>query len=121
MIGFKHVNGISRKGSYDIVRIVSVKSVNKFCNNTKTWLRYHRHWRIRDQQKALTIRLNGFYQYFALANCLPKLVSVRQRVQRQWRTALRRRSHRGKAGYWSYLIKQDWFYLPFPKLIRELV
>ncbi len=120
-LGFKHISGVSRQGKFDIIRIPSKKSVTKFCNKTYAWLREHMHWRVRDQQRALTAMLNGFYNYFALPNCLPKLVHVRQHVGRQWRTVLRRRSQKGKASRWCYLTSQDWFYLPFPKLISKPV
>lgn len=120
-LGFKHVSGISRKGKFDVVRIPSKKSVTKFCTKTYDWLRKHMHWRVRDQQRELTAMLNGFYNYFALPNCLPKLVCVRQEVGRQWRTILRRRSQKGKSGRWCYLKTQDWFYLPTPKMISKSV
>jgi hypothetical protein len=56
--------------------------------------------------------LRGFYQYFGLHHCKPKLDGVRREVQRQWARTLRRRSQRHRL-HWSYLLRQSWFELPY--------
>jgi hypothetical protein len=95
-----------------LVRVPCVKSCRKFLAKTKQWLRQHRHWKRRDQQKQLTPMLRGFYQYFGLDHCKPKLDRTRREVQRQWVRTLRRRSQRHRL-YWSYLQSQSWFELPY--------
>jgi RNA-directed DNA polymerase len=55
--------------------------------------------------------LRGFYQYFGLHHCHPKLNGVRTEVMRQWVHILRRRSQRHRL-YWPYLLRQPWFELP---------
>ena len=84
------------------MRIPCVKSCRKFLAKTKEWLKRHMHWKRRDQQRQLTSMLHGFYQYFGLHHCKPKLDSVRRSVTRQWSLTLRRRSQRHRM-YWSYL------------------
>ncbi len=64
--------------------------------------------------------LRGFYQYFALHHCLPKLFCIYNEVRRQWRRALRRRSQRHHM-YWSYLTSRSWFELPEPELLHPKV
>src|SRR2546429_5804030 len=88
------------------------KSRRKFLAKSKEWLSKHRHWKRRDQQKQLVMMLRGFYQYFGLHHCKPKLDGVRREVQRQWARTLRRRSQRHRL-YWSYLLSQSWFELPY--------
>jgi RNA-directed DNA polymerase len=77
----------------------------KFLAKSKEWLSQHRHWKRRDQQKQLVMMLRGFYQYFGLDHCKPKLDGVRREVQRQWARTLRRRSQRHRL-FWSYLKSQ---------------
>lgn len=111
-LGFKHICGTDRGGKFALVRVPSVKSRRKFLAKTKEWLRKHRHAKRQDQQKQLTLMLRGFYQYFGLHHCAPKLRDVRLEVVRQWVHILRRRSQRHRL-HWSYLLRQPWFELPY--------
>jgi RNA-directed DNA polymerase len=111
-LGFKHVCGTDRRGLFAVIRLPSQKSSRKFLARTKEWLAEHRHWKRRDQQRQLTLMLHGFYQYFALPHCKPKLDVVRHEVQLQWVRVLRRRSQRHRL-YWSYLKSRSWFELPY--------
>jgi RNA-directed DNA polymerase len=119
-VGFKHVCGTDRNGKIAIVRIPSTKSCRKFLDRTHEWLRRHMHWKRRDQQRHLASMLRGFYQYFALTHCLPKLFWILSEVRRQWRRSLRRRSQRHRM-FWSYLQRCAWFELPQPKLLHPAV
>jgi len=111
-LGFKHVCGTDRRGMFAVIRLPNQKSCRKFLARTKEWLTEHRHWKRRDQQRQLTLMLHGFYQYFALPHCKPKLDVVRHEVQWQWVRVLRRRSQRHRL-YWSYLKSRSWFELPY--------
>ena len=117
-LGFKHVCGVDRGGKFALVRIPSVKSCRKFLAKTKEWLKRHRHWKRRDQQRQLTKMLQGFYQYFGLHHCKPKLDHIRREVERQWSHTLRRRSQRHRM-YWSYLKSRSWFELPYAVSTRH--
>lgn len=119
-LGFKHVCGIDRRGKFALVRIPRPKSCRKFLARTQDWLKSHRHWRRRDQQRHLTMMLCGFYQYFALHHCKPKLDWVRCEVQRQWMRVLRRRSQRHRL-FWSYLKSRAWFELPYAETLHPTV
>jgi RNA-directed DNA polymerase len=116
-LGFKHVSGIDTKGKFAVVRIPSEKSCRKFLDSTYEWLRRHRHWRRRDQQRHLASRLKGFYHYFALHRCVPKLERVKHHVEKQWRHAIKRQSQRHRV-FWSYLRSRSWFELPQPKVLH---
>ncbi len=84
------------------------------------WLKKHSHWKRRDQQRQLSQMLTGFYQYFSLHHCKPKLEYIRSQVQLQWIRSLRRRSQRHRL-YWSYLSNRSWFELPYPTLLHSNV
>lgn len=119
-LGFTHVSGIDRGGKFTLVRIPTRKSCRKFLDRVHDWLNGHLHWRRRDQQKHLSQMLNGFYQYFGLYHCRPKLQWVFHEVQRQWRRAITRQSQR-RVVFWSYLSSRSWFELPYPRLVHPTV
>lgn len=119
-LGFTHVCGIGRNGKFAVVRIPCVKSCRKFLDRVHAWLKAHQHWRRRDQQAQLARMLNGFYQYFGLNHCIPKLSWIRDEVRRQWARSLRRRSQRHRL-YWTYLEARSWFELPKPRLVHATV
>jgi len=111
-LGFTHVCGVDQGGKFALIRIPCIKSRRKFLAKTKEWLKRHMHWKRRDQQRRLTMMLRGFYQYFGLHHCKPKLDVIRYEVQRQWIRTLRRQSQR-HCLYWSYLKSRAWFELPY--------
>src|SRR6516225_2824808 len=111
-LGFKHVCGTDRGGKFALIRVPCDKSRRKFLAKSKEWLKQHRHWKRQDQQRQLTMMLRGFYRYFGLYHCKPKLDGIRREVERQWVRTLRRRSQRHRL-YWSYLQSQLWFVLPY--------
>lgn len=117
-LGFTHVCGTGRNGQFALVRLPSIKSCRKFLAKTKKWLKGHMHWKRRDQQHQLQVMLRGFYQYFGLHHCKPKLDGIRREVQLQWIRTLRRRSQRHRL-YWSYLTSRSWFELPHPESTRH--
>ena len=119
-LGFTHVCGRDRRGTFAVIRLPSLKSCRKFLVRTKEWLSRHRHWKRRDQQRQLTTMLRGFYQYFGLHHCKPKLDVVRHEVQLQWVRVLRRRSQRHRL-FWCYLKSSPWFKLPYAETRHALV
>ena len=119
-LGFKHVCGVDKNGKFALVRIPTVKSCRKFLDRVHDWLKKHSHWKRRDQQRQLSQMLTGFYQYFSLHHCKPKLEYIRSQVRLQWIRSLRRRSQRHRL-YWNYLLNRAWFELPYPKLLHPNV
>jgi len=91
-----------------------------FNNRVKQWLKAHMHWSPRDQQKHLSLMLRGFYQYFGLYHCTPKLRHVQLEVQRQWARSLRGRSQRSRLT-WNVLNSRPWFQLPYPQVVHRTV
>lgn len=114
-LGFEHVCGVDKNDKFALIRIPSKKSCRKFLDRINTWLKKHSHWRRADQRGQLTVMLNGFYRYFGLTHCKPKLDCIHHEVKRQWRRAIRRRSQRSCV-FWSYLSSKSWFNLPYAKL-----
>jgi hypothetical protein len=103
-----------------LIRLPRRKSCRKFLDRVKDWLRKHTHWKVRDQRAQLTSMLTGFYRYYALPHCGPRLIWIHGQVLRLWRRTLYRRSQRSKT-HWSYLTKQEWFRLPTPRSVHTTV
>ena len=116
-LGFTHICGNDRQGRFALIRKPRSKSCRKFLDRVKEWLLRHPHWNMWEQQTQLTSMLKGFYQYYCLRDCIVKLELVQKHVRRYWRTAIRRKSQRAKAK-WTYLTKQKWFVLPFPRILH---
>jgi group II intron reverse transcriptase/maturase len=116
-LGFTHVYGVDRRGKFALVRLPRQKSLRGFRNRVRDWLNAHMHWRVKDQQRKLRQMLQGFFQYFALPHCGPRLGKLQGDVQRCWRRTLRRRGQRSVT-HWSVLRQQSWFSLPGPLLLH---
>jgi RNA-directed DNA polymerase len=121
LLGFRHHLGTDRKGRMAVIRIPGPKSVRKFLGNVKQWLRTHRHDRPSEQQRVLSQKLRGYYQYFALWHTMPKLQMVAREVRRQWKATLQRRSQRGRRLTWEAWKRKAWFDLPQPRLLHRTV
>ncbi len=119
-LGFTHVCGRDRNGKFAVIRIPGTKAIRKFRDRVKQWLKAHMHWRPSDQQKHLSLMLRGFYQYFGLYHCTPKLRHVQLEVQRQWARSLRGRSQRSRLT-WNVLNSRPWFQLPYPQVVHRTV
>jgi group II intron reverse transcriptase/maturase len=119
-LGFRHICGEDRGGNFAVIRLPSQVALRRFRDRVRTWLWEHMHWKVRDHQKRLSSMLRGFYAYFALPHCAPKLNGVHNDVMRCWRKLLLRRSQRSKT-HWSYLKKQKWFQLPTPVSVHTTV
>ena len=120
LLGFRHHLGTSRHGRMTVVRIPSPKSVGKFLSGVKEWLRAHRHDRPAEQQRTLTQKLQGFYQYFALWHTVPKLGNVLREVRRLWLWALRGRGQRRRLTIEAWQ-RKPWYPLPQPRLLHRTV
>lgn len=119
-LGFRHHLGTDRRGRMVVIRIPSPKSVAKFTAGVKQWLRRHLHDRPEEQQRGLTQKLRGFYQYFALWHTTSKLRTVQREVYRYWAWVLGRRSQRGRRAQAAWATKV-WFTLPEPRVLHPRV
>ena len=120
LLGFRHHLGTDRGGRMTVVRIPGPKSTRKFLSGVKEWLGQHLHDRPSEQQRVLTQKLRGFYQYFALWHTTNKLRTVQIEVQRLWFAALRQRGQKNKLT-WEEWRRKPWFALPEPTVIHRMV
>ena len=103
-----------------VVRIPCPKSIRRFLAETTEWLKGHAHDAPREQQRVLTQKLLGLYQYFGLWHTTAKLTKVRNDVQRLWHKTLTRRSQRHHLT-WEEWQRKPWTDLPQPKVVHRMV
>ena len=92
MLGFTHYWGRSRKGRWVVKRKTAKDRLSRALKGIGQWCRNHRHWKLRDQQAALSRKLRGHYAYYgitgnfqALTRCIVDALpaSVRHRMNGQ--------------------------------------
>ena len=118
-LGFSHHLGTTRKGRMNVVRIPAKKGVHRFLVETKQWLRRNMHMPPREQQRVLSAKLRGFYQYYGLWLCGKRLLAVCYQVSWYWRRSLGRRSQKGVT--WEWTGHRPWFILPTPTVVHPTV
>lgn len=96
LLGFTHFWGKSMHGKWIVIRKTAKDRFQRALKRIVDWCKWHRHESIRAQQKALTRRLNGHFEYFGITNNSEALKRFRYRVVRAWHKWLSRRSQ--KAG-----------------------
>ena len=119
-LGFTHVLGTTRKGKMTVVRLPATKGVQRFLRSVKEWLWQNAHTPVQVQQQGLAAKLRGYFQYFGLWNCGPKLQGIRTQVIWYWIRALRRRGQRHHIT-WEWLYRRSWFHLPSPRVVHPMV
>lgn len=121
-LGFTHVLTKARWGGWNIQRIPSVRSRERFLQRIGSWVKRNRHRPVREQQAYVRLALNGYYQYFGLRGSTRRLGGVLQRVRWLWKQALGRRSQRARRRTdWATLNAASWFQLPLPRLTHRWV
>ena len=66
MLGFTHYWGRSRKGRWVVKRKTAKDRLSRALKGIGQWCRNHRHWKLRDQQAALSRKLRGHYAYYGI-------------------------------------------------------
>ena len=89
-LGFKHVCGMDRNGKTRRCPHSEQEELQEVPRPHPRVARPSHALGRRDQQRHLASMLRGFYQYFALDHCMPKLYWVLGEVRRQWRRSMRR-------------------------------
>jgi group II intron reverse transcriptase/maturase len=80
------------------------------------WCRRHRHWPLKEQHAALSLRLRGHYQYFGVSGNVPSLVQLRWEAGRRWHKWLRRRSQRSRMTWERFNQLLKVYPLPAPRI-----
>jgi group II intron reverse transcriptase/maturase len=96
LLGFTHFWGRSRTGRWVVKRKTAKDRFSRALRAVGRWCRDNRHWRLRDQQAALSRKLQGHYAYYGIIGNSRALARFRYEVERLWRKWLARRSWHGR-------------------------
>jgi len=117
-LGFTHICGKTRKGSWFTVKRQTVKKrLRSKLQAIRQELRKRWHERIADTGKWLRSVMQGYFNYHAVPGNFAALQAFRREVARAWLAALRRRSQRHRLP-WEYFhsILDRW--LPLPRILH---
>ena len=80
------------------------------------WCRRHRHLPVKVQHQALTRRIQGHFNYFAVSGCFRSLLLVHEQARRSWYKWLCRRSQRTRLTWERFADLLRDFPLPRPRI-----
>lgn len=94
-LGLTHTWRRSRRGKWVIWQHTARDRLGRALRNMNDFLRRVRHWKAREQHKALLLKVNGHFEYYGVSGNWNALARYRTRVIRLWKYWLSRRSQKG--------------------------
>lgn len=94
-LGFTHLCAKNRAGKFAVHLRTARKRKGRTLKRIADWCRWHRHWPVESQRRALNRMLGGHYDYYGQRTNFASLRQVYRRVAGLWRKWLGRRSQRG--------------------------
>jgi group II intron reverse transcriptase/maturase len=119
LLGFTHFWGRSRKGRWVVKRKTAKDRFSRALRAVGWWCRVHRHWCLRDQQAALSRKLQGHYAYYGITGNSRALARFRYEVERLWRKWLGRRSWHGRMTWERFNRLRDCYPLPPARVVHS--
>jgi group II intron reverse transcriptase/maturase len=114
-LGFTHIAGKSRQGSYLVQRKTARKRLNRSLKAISDWCKCNRHTPLRWQSAQLSLKVSGHYNYYGVRGNIRSLSKFWHAVQRLWLKALKRRSQQTRLSRLYELIDHQ-FALPRPRI-----
>ena len=119
-LGFTHFWAKSRQGFWVIKRSTSKKRLRRAMKSLWQWCRSHRHERLKEQHKMLSLKLRGHYQYYGVKTNYEKLVAVMRHAERAWQYWLSRRGSKRPIPWDTFDRLKRVFPLPKPRIYHAV-
>jgi group II intron reverse transcriptase/maturase len=119
-LGFTHYWGKSRKGKRIVKRKTSKDSLSRAISSIAMWCKKHRHWKMPQQHRALSIRLRGHYNYFGVTGNYESLHAFFEAVKRVWQKWLTRRHGRRTMKWDKFDRVLKRYVLPSPTIVHSI-
>ena len=116
-LGFTHIFGKTRNGTFCVLRRTMAKKKNAKLADLAKQLRIRMHRPIRETGAWLQAVLRGHYQYYGVPRNYNSMGAFRHRLIEQWRKVLRRRSQKHRIT-WRYMDHLAERWLPRPKITQ---
>jgi len=115
-LGFTHRWGVSRKKRWFVERRTSKSRLTRALIAIRTWCRDHRHDAVRDQHRALVLKVRGHYGYYGITGNAAGISRFFHHVKCAWRHWLDRRSHRARMTWDKFTRLLARYPLPSPRM-----
>ncbi len=120
-LGFTHVNGVNRKGSYKLVHHTSSKKSKTKKQVVKQWLKESvKVYKIRYLIKKLNIKLQGTFRYYGVSDNYYWMLKFRKYVIYQLHEQLCRRSQRNKISWIKFYKILEYNPIVMPKIYHSM-
>ena len=116
-LGFTHICATNRSGGFKLKRVTSKKKMHAKLKSVKTEMRRRMHHPIPEQGRWLASVLQGHYNYYAVPDNSEAMRGFRRRVIWHWRSALTRRSQKGRIT-WKRIDRLAARWLPEPRILH---
>jgi len=117
-LGFTHICGTTRKGTFTIRRISAIKKMRAKLKDLKEQLKKRMHMELASVGSWLSSVFRGWCNYHAIPGNSDRLQQFRTALQELWYRVLRRRSQRARNLTWNKFSKLSRRWLPSPKILH---
>ncbi|MFW8601876.1 group II intron reverse transcriptase/maturase [Desulfobacterota bacterium M19] len=119
-LGFTFYWSKALKGYWVIKKKTMGKRLNRFLKRMWNWCDENRHEPLKEQCVDLSLKLNGYYQYYGVRSNYKVLEVVYEYTEKAWRFWLSRRSHKGGISWKKFEKIRATFPLPKPRIVHNL-
>ena len=119
-MGFTHYWGRTRRGGWAVKRKMAADRFGRALSRIAEWCRKHRHDKVKEQWRALCLKLKGHFGYYGITGNLKALDDFRYRVKRVWRKWLSRRSQMAFIAWDCFALLEQRYPLPPARLAHPL-
>ncbi len=120
LLGFTHVWGRSRKGTWVVKRRTAPRRFRRAVTKIGQWLRFNRHQPVAEQHQTLWQKLRGHFAYYGITGNGEALRRFRDAVARLWRKWLMRRKRHGFIPWTRFLRLLARYPLPPPVPVHSV-
>jgi RNA-directed DNA polymerase len=117
-LGFTHYWGRSRRKRWVIKRRTARKRLARAIRTMSQWIRRNRHRPLAEQQRVLSAKLRGHYNYYGITGNSYALKAVYCQVLLAWKKWLGRRNQRGMPWYRMVPLRKR-YPLPTPVAVHS--
>ena len=118
-LGFTHYWAKTLRGGWTIKRKTQGKRLSRFMSGIGEWCKGHRHEPLADQQRMLSCKLRGHYQYYGVRGNFKMLEVAYKHTRVMWQKWLRRRNSKNRMSWERFAegVEQT-LVLPLPQIMH---
>lgn len=120
LLGFRHFWSKSRRGHWVVTRKTAADRMSRALHRIGQWCCTHRHWPLREQQRALSRMLTGHDAYYGITGNGRALARFHREVERRWRYWLNRRSRKAAMPWDRFRRLLAHYPLPPPRVVHSI-